>query len=161
MRMLAPSALASKSKGTGRENRVTRIQVLFTELDQFSRIEESGLDPWRYDSGWDYLWKPPISIAAFWISIITGLPTVFTNTEVQGVVGIDLVATDVATGKIVASFPVHGTHVERARQIGNAMFGASMKTEARSTFSGASRVALNDAAKRLYQELKGKYGKKS
>ena len=132
---------------------VLTVQVLLTESDPSSTIDESGFDPWNYDDKWNYLWKPPISVAAFWISMITGLPTVFTTSEVKGVVGIEVIATNPKSGEIVTSFPVHATHIERAKQIGNKMFGASSSQEARSTFSGASRAALADAARLLFDKL--------
>lgn len=135
------------------------VQVVLTESDPFSTIDESGFDPWDYDNKLHYLWKPPISVAAFWISMITGLPTVYTTSEIKGVVGLEVVATDQKTGEIVTSFPVHGTHIERARQIGNQMFGASSTQEARSTFSGASRAALADAARILFEKLRERYAK--
>ncbi len=130
-----------------------KVRVLLTEMDQFSTIEDSGLDPWRYDSPVAYLWKPPITIVGFWVSMLTGLPSVYITSEVKGVVGIDVEAIDLKSNRIVTSFPVHGTHTERARQVGNQMFGAYVKTEARSTFSGASRVALNEAVDELYKKL--------
>jgi hypothetical protein len=133
------------------------VQVILTESDPFSTIEDSGFDPWDYDNKFNYLWKLPITVGAFWVSMITGLPTVYTTSEIKGVVGLEVVATNQKTGEIVTSFPVHGTHIERARQIGNKMFGASSTQEARSTFSGASRAALADAAKLLFEKLRERY----
>jgi hypothetical protein len=39
------------------------------------------------------------------------------------------------------------------------MFGASATQEARSTFSGASRAALADAARILFEKLRERYAK--
>ncbi len=135
------------------------VQVILTESDPCSTIEDSGFDPWDYSNKWNYLWKLPVSAAAFWISMLTGLPTVYTNSEVKGVVGLEVVASNQRTGEIVTSFTVHGTHIEKARQIGNKMFGASATQEARSTFSGASRAALADAARILFEKLRERYAK--
>jgi|GEM_PF-6235875 len=143
----SPRMMASGQKGP------FKVKVLLTEIDQFATIKESGLDPWNYDSPFSYLWKPPVTILGFWMSMLTGLPSVYLNSEVQGVVGIDVEAVDIKTNRVVASFPVHGTHVESARQVGSVMFGAYVKSEARSTFAGASRVALNEAVAELYKKL--------
>jgi hypothetical protein len=153
IRLLDPTFAHSSSLVGTRDKGPFKVRVLLTELDQFSIVRDSGLDPWRYDSAVTYLWKPPITILGFWVSMLTGLPSVYLTTEVKGVVGIDVEAIDMKTNRIVTSFPVHGTHIEEARQLGNQMFGAYVKTEARSTFSGASRVALNEAVDELYRKL--------
>lgn len=153
IRLLDPTVAHSTSLAGTRDKGPFKVRVLLTELDQFSSVRDSGLDPWRYDSAATYLWKPPITILGFWVSMLTGLPSVYLTTEVKGVVGIDVEAIDFKTNRIVTSFPVHGTHTEEARQVGNQMFGAYVKTEARSTFAGASRVALNEAVEQLYDKL--------
>jgi hypothetical protein len=153
IRVLDPSFSHSPHTTRAGEKGPFKVKVLITELDQFATIKESGLDPWNYDSPFAYLWKPPVTLLGFWMSMLTGLPSVYLNSEVQGVVGIDVEASDLTTGHVVTSFPVQGTHKEAARQIGSVMFGAYYKTEARSTFSGASRVALNEAVAQLYEKL--------
>jgi hypothetical protein len=153
IRLLDPTFAHNTAHAGARDKGPFKVRVLLTEMDQFSTIEDSGFDPWRYDSAATYLWKPPITVLGFWVSMLTGLPSVYLTTEVKGVVGIDVEVIDIKTNRIVTSFPVHGTHTEAARQVGNQMFGAYVKTDARSTFSGASRVALNEAVDQLYKKL--------
>lgn len=130
-----------------------KMQVIMTEMDPFSKVDYSGFNPWDYENSWNYLWKPPLTLIGFWTSMLTGLPSVFTSTEISGVVGLEVIATDLRTNQIAASFSVQGTHVERGRQVGNPLFGAYVKREARSTFSGASREAINSAVERIYNQF--------
>ena len=51
----------------------------------------------------------------------------------------------------------HPFYTGKTRQIGNKLFGASSSQEARSTISGASRAALADAAKILFEKLKERH----
>ena len=155
IRLLDPSLARTTALPKKGQKGPFQVRVILTEIDPFSTIKDSGFDPWRYESSIDYLWKPPITMLGFWVSVLTGLPSVYLTTEIEGVVGIDVEAIDIKTNKIVTSFPVHGTHMEASRQVGNPLFGAYVKTEARSTFSGASRVALNEAVEKLYHKLAG------
>ncbi len=155
IRLLDPSLARTIARPEKGQRGPFQVRVILTEIDPFSTIHDSGFDPWRYDSSIDYLWKPPITILGFWVSVLTGLPSVYLTTEIKGVVGIDVEAIDMKTNTVATSFPVHGTHMEASRQVGNPLFGAYIKTEARSTSSGASRVALNEAVEKLYQKLAG------
>ena len=73
----------------------------------------------------------------------------------KGMVGLDLTATESKSGKIVAAFPVQGTfsRVSAETSQGFIFRVGEQQSSAQSTLDQALRIALNDAAKRLFAEL--------
>jgi hypothetical protein len=130
------------------------VKVILTESDPFSTIDESSFNTTRPESALGKFFRPFQDIFLFLIGAYTGLPTGYASAEVKGVVGLDVVVTDAVTGTIVTSFPVHGTHTEKTVQIGSNSSGLTIINSARSTYSGASRAALSEATRILFEKLK-------
>jgi hypothetical protein len=75
--------------------------------------------------------------------------------ETEGMVALDVVVLRAATGEILSSWPVRGTFIssERARSVGFIAPVVQSEMQVKSAVDQALRVALNDAAVRLAEEL--------
>jgi hypothetical protein len=129
------------------------VKAILTESDPFANIDDFSLNSRRPETSLGRVFQPITSVFSGIIGLYTGLPTTYASAEIKGVVTLDVVVTNYETGEIITSFPVSGTHIEKVVQVGDGFTGLAMLSSARSTYAGASRAALNEAARTLYDTL--------
>ncbi len=129
------------------------VKAILTESDPFANIDDFSVNSTRPQTTLGRVFQPITSVFSGIVGLYTGLPTSYASAEIKGVVTLDVVVTNYKTGEIVTSFPVSGTHIEKIVQVGDGFAGLAMLSSARSTYAGASRAALNEAARTLYETL--------
>lgn len=83
----------------------------------------------------------------------SGIPVGYNITKATGAATLDIQVSDSCSGEVVLSTPVQGTFMTDQRTIGG-LFSVKFSTQAKSSAEQATRVALNNAVHKIYQEIR-------
>lgn len=157
-RHLVRSPNNQKGKGPASQKvpgNVFLIKLRVTELN--SEIEGEGTDIGGAfnpeDSAAEAILKLPVSLASFWITTLTSLPTSYYSKMIKGVATLDVQIINEQTGKIVDSFPVSGTHTTEVRELGDRYSGFYSRSAGGSTQMEAVAAAIDQASEKIIQKL--------
>jgi hypothetical protein len=138
-----------------KQDRIFLVKLKVTELNR--EIEGEGTDIGGAfnpeDSAGEVILKLPVSLASFWITTLTSLPTSYYSKRVKGVATLDVQIIDEQIGKIIDSFPISGTHTTEVRELGDRFSGFYSRTVGASTEMEAVAAAIEQASEKLIFKL--------